>query len=144
MTAVAQAFDTSERDIVIQRLEVHRSGFKNGRPWALYEVHANELDGTPIAVTLRTFDDLMGVVRVTLEPWTKDGAVSHYTAKRAKTAESIRASRNMARAAVMGEPAPAPAPDSPTILARLAAVEAELEALKGRFLLLASILEADA
>lgn len=132
MTAVAQAFDTSEREIMVLRMEVARTGrHTNGGAWNLYTVHANELDGTPIAETLRTFDDLVGAVRVTFEPYMDKGAVSHYTVKRAKTAESIRASRNKARAAVMGESAPAPANDS-MIVERLAAAEARIADLDAR------------
>jgi hypothetical protein len=142
MTAVAQAFDTSERAIMVQRLEVVRSGrYQNGGAWNLYAVHANELDGTPITEPLRSFDDLVGVVRVTFDPTTQAGQFSHYTIKRAKTAESIRTSRNKARAAVMGEPAPAPASD-PTIVERLAAAEARLADLDARMELLLDMVRA--
>jgi hypothetical protein len=142
MTAVAQAFDTSEREIVIERLEVFRTGFTKRRPWTLYTVHAKELDGAPITVTLRTFDSLMGVVRVTIEPFENEGgAVTHYTLKRAKDkAEQIRERRNEARAAITGQAPPTPDADEPSVKDRLAAAEVRIEALEGRLTLLASLL----
>lgn len=146
MTAVAQVLATREREIVVDRVEVERSGFSGKYRWTLYIVHAHELSGEDITMPLRAFEELAGVVRVIFEPFTKDGAVTHYTLKRAKpvgerSAEAIRERRSKARAAVMGEPAPAP--NGPSMAARLAAVEADLEDLKGRFALLASILDKD-
>jgi hypothetical protein len=120
LTAVAQAFDTSEREIIVHRLSKLRGGHTNGRGWVLYDVHADELDGSEIPVILRTFMD--------------KGAVSHYTLKSVRGADEIRASRSEARAAVMGEPA---APG------RIGALEARIEALEGRFALLTSLLDKD-
>jgi hypothetical protein len=48
MTAVAQAFDTTEREIVVTRLHKMRGGRTNGRGWVLNDVRATELDGTEI------------------------------------------------------------------------------------------------
>jgi hypothetical protein len=140
MTAVA--FNTSERQIVIDRLEFVRAGRSaNGGGWKLSTVHANELDGTPIdTVILRTFDNLVGAVNVTFEPYMDKGSVSHYTVKRSKTAAEVSGRRRVARAAIMGEPA-APTPD---LLGRLDAAEQRIADLEGRFTLLAGLLGKDA
>jgi hypothetical protein len=145
MTAVTQ-FDTSEREIVVERLEVFRSGRSaRGGAWHLFTVHANELDGTPITETLRSYDNLVGAVRVTIEPYVKDGVIVNYEVKRARTAEAARVRRSAARAALMGEPAPAaPAAPAPDLLARLDAAEQRLADLEGRFTLLAGLLGKDA
>jgi hypothetical protein len=140
----AVAFNTSERQIVIDRLEFVRAGRSaNGGGWKLSTVHANELDGTPIdTVILRTFDNLVGAVNVTFEPYMDKGSVSHYTVKRSKTAAEVSGRRRVARAAIMGEPAPAaPTPD---LLGRLAAAEQRIADLEGRFTLLAGLLGKDA
>jgi hypothetical protein len=134
LTAVAQAFDTSEREIIVHRLSKLRGGHTNGRGWVLYDVHADELDGSEIPVILRTFERLEGTTRVSFEPFMDKGAVSHYTLKSVRGADEIRASRSEARAAVMGEPA---APG------RIGALEARIEALEGRFALLTSLLDKD-
>lgn len=138
MTAVTQAFDTSEREIIVRRLSRLRAGSTNGRGWSLYDVHADELDGSEIPVILRTFERLEGTTRVSFEPFMDKGSVSHYTLKSVRGAAEIRASRSEARAAVMGEPA---APAEPS---RIGTLEARIEALEGRFALLTSLLGKEA
>lgn len=157
MTAVTQAFDTSEREIVITRLDKLRGGRTNGRGWVLNDVGATELDGTPITgnlipsthpVILRTFERLEGIERVAFEPYMDKGSVSHYTLKRVRTADDIRASRNVARAAVMGEPAArvdgATEERIADLTRELETAVARIDALEGRFELLASLLGRDA
>jgi hypothetical protein len=152
MTAVAQAFDTTEREIVVTRLDKIRGGRTNGRGWVLNDVGASELDGTPLPVILRTFERLEGTERVTFEPYMDKGSVSHYTLKRVRTADDVRASRDVARAAVMGEPAPR-VEIAGQILSEqrfsdltreLETAVARIDALEGRFELLASLLGRDA
>jgi hypothetical protein len=123
MTTVTR-FDTREREIIVTGLFKLRGGRSaNGRGWVLNELKATELDGTPIAESLRTFNKLEGTERVTFKPYTDDGgALAHWTVERVKTAESIRASRSEARAAVMGEPAPRDTRE-PDVKTRLAAAE---------------------
>jgi hypothetical protein len=153
MTAVAQAFDTTEREIIVAALHKMNEGRTNGRGWVLNAVRASELDGTEIAVPLRTFDRLEGTERVTFEPYPRDGAIiTHYTLKRVRTADDVRASRDVARAAVMGEPAPR-VEIAGQILSEqrfsdltreLETAVARIDALEGRFELLASLLGRDA
>lgn len=74
--------DTPTRTINVLRLEVLKTGRRNDKPWTLYKVHAEELDGTPIKDDLRTFDSLeAGEVTVKAEAFVKDGQIENYTLK---------------------------------------------------------------
>lgn len=74
--------ETPTRTILVTRLEVEKTGEKNGKPWTLYKVYATELDGTPIQDELRTFDSLeAGEVTVKADAFVKDGQIQHYTLK---------------------------------------------------------------
>lgn len=73
---------TPERTILVQRVEVEKTGRKGDKPWTLYKVHATELDGTPITDELRTFYALdAGEVTVTADAYVKDNQIQHYTIK---------------------------------------------------------------
>ena len=62
------------RTIVVERLEVSKSGFRNNRPWTLYEVHATDARTGERLTGLRTFRPLpAGPVEVALEPYNGSG-----------------------------------------------------------------------
>jgi hypothetical protein len=144
MTTVTR-FDTREREIIVTGLFKLRGGRSaNGRGWVLNELKATELDGTPIAESLRTFNKLEGTERVTFKPYTDDGgALAHWTVERVKTAESIRASRNEARAAVMGEPAPREATNDPALTTRVDELERRCADLDSRMEILLDLVRSE-
>jgi hypothetical protein len=73
--------------INVERLEVLKTGAKNGRAWTLTRVHAKDAHGRPFDHELRTFDALpIGLVPVEVEPYEIDGTVQHYTVKLPKGA----------------------------------------------------------
>jgi hypothetical protein len=136
MTAAATIDFTQPREIEIDRVEVLRTGSNDGHPWTLYRVYASENGGVPIPEELRSFDALTGTVTVTAEAFVKDGAISHYTLKRVKTAAEIRERRRQARDRVVGNVRPAvdaAAPDGDRVAQleqRVALLEAKFQTLK--------------
>jgi hypothetical protein len=72
----------SQRKVRITRMEVERTGVSNDRPWTLYTVECEAIDGEPLpSGPLKSFDALTGEEDVLIEPFVKDGAVQHHTLK---------------------------------------------------------------
>lgn len=79
------------RNIIVTHMEVERTGHRGGRPWTLFKLFATEADGTPIALSLRTFDALeKGRVEVTMDAYVKNGGVEHYTVKAVKRPKKVQ------------------------------------------------------
>lgn len=76
------------RTIRIKNLQVLRHGGSGSKSWILYEVEAEELDGTPITEPLRSFEPLEGEVEVAAEArLSKDGTtIESYTLKPIRSA----------------------------------------------------------
>lgn len=77
------------REIHVLRVEVERTGTRNDKPWTLYRVFAEEMDGTPITDVLKTFDAMNGVVTVESEVFYKDGQIQSYTIKKVRPKKAV-------------------------------------------------------
>jgi hypothetical protein len=77
------------REIHVLRVEIERTGTRNNKPWTLYRVFAEEMDGTPITDVLKTFDAMNGVVTVESEAYYKDNKIQSYTIKRVREKKPV-------------------------------------------------------
>lgn len=141
MTAVANGVDAAtlvggEQRIRVLRSEVIRTGVsrKNNRPYTLSTLTATltNVQRTPIVGELRTLDGFDGAeYTVTIEPDAYAGGA--FTVKKVRTAADVRASRNVARRALVGDgnaPAPVTNSEAPSYTAleeRVTQLEARLE-----------------
>jgi hypothetical protein len=120
------------RTIVVERLEVARTGFsaKTRKPYTLYEVHATDAQTGERLTGLRTFRALpVGPIEVTLEPYNGSGTFT------------------IAPTGKIAAGAPEPRGDRVTqhadLRTRVSALEAEVADLRARMVLLASLLGHD-
>jgi hypothetical protein len=67
---------------VISSRPLH-SGETNGKPWSIYEIVATTPEGEPIDLTLKSFDQLDGLVEVEVEKQEHEKYGTSYMLKRA-------------------------------------------------------------
>lgn len=141
------------RTIVVERLEPVKTGFRNNKPWTLYEVHATDALTGERLTGLRTFRPLpTGAIEVALEPYNGSGTWTVKPTGKLPAAPNASTERTTAHVDANGAKhygvaarvvAEREATPDDALATRVTTLEAEVADLRARLALLASLLGAD-